>query len=312
MHCMKTNNTPIIFIHFNNSGYLRCSLDLAKKKNPEKKVILLGDHTNKHYKKLDIEHYYFEDYDKGKEIEKFEKVYQFIAGAEKRKPYWTNFVFKRWFYIYNFIRKNDIQKFWTFDSDTLILTSLRKFEKNYADFDCTTQCNGSCMNGLINNQQVVSGYLDKINELFQKNNYLNEFKQNFKNHPDWAFTEMAAFATYEKEKNIKTARLNKIINNTTFDECICQDGEMEMESKKNISKKIHKLYFHDGQIFEKCLKNKKLIRVNTINMSWVPLTLIEKIYYYSLCGKFPPFYALLFNFLQIINRILRRRIWKQK
>ena len=305
---MKNSEIPIIFIHFSNSNYLQYTLDLAKKNNLDKRVILLGDKTNNRYKNIGIEHFYFDDYYGGSEVEEFNKVYKFIAGAQKRKKYWTNFVFKRWFCIYNFITENNIQAFWTFDSDTLILTSLNQFEKRYDSIDCTTQCNGSCMNGFINNQRVVRDYVKKINQLFQRNAYLAKQEKDFENHPDWAFTEMRAFASYKNEDNIKTMRSNKIIDDSIFDECICQENGMKMEHKKNYGYKTNVLYYKNGEIFEKSLNNKKMIRLNTINMSWVPLILIEKIYYYNLYKKFPTTMFLLKNYIKKIGRFVKRKI----
>ncbi len=304
---INTDKIPIIFIHYGDSAYLEYSLDLAKKKNPNKRVILLGDKTNKKYTKLDIEHFYFEDYFSGEEVEKFKKNYQFIAGDAKRKSYWTNFVFKRWFCIYNFINKNNIEKFWTFDSDTLILTSLLQFEEKFHDIDCTTQCNGICMNGFVNNQDVVKGYVNKINELFTREDYLNKQKEEMKENPRWAFTEMRAFKTYEEESVIKTKRLSEIIDSSTFDECICQDNDMEMEKKENYDYKTNKLYFKNGEIFEKNLKNGELIKLNTVNMSWVPTLFIAKVYYYGINGKKAPFYLPLLYGVKKMIRIIKRK-----
>lgn len=280
------SKTPIIFIHYGDSEYLKYTLDLARKTNPQKRVVLLGDEKNKKYEKLGIEHIPFAKYDYGKEIETFEKVYKFIAGVNQRKKYWTNFVFKRWFYIYNFIIEQNIERFWTFDSDTLVLNPLSKYEKIYSEFDNTEQCNGSCMNSLINNQNVVRGYINKINELFTRDGYLDEQKKDMEENPDWAFTEMRAYKAYKEESSIKTTRLNTIMNAHTFDECICQEDGMETEYSKYAKRSIKKLYLKNGKVYEKTKDSGKLIEIQTINMSWVPLSLIEKIYYYTLRKSF--------------------------
>ena len=303
---LKQDNTPIIFIHFNDSGYLEYTLKSALKFNPDKRIILLGDKSNEYYKKLGIEYYYFKDFEGSEEVKIFDKVYKFIAGSSQRKQPWTKFVFKRWFYMYNFIKQNDIQSFWTFDSDTLIFSDLSRYEKQFSETDCTSQCNGNCMNGYIANQKVVKNYLDKINELFQRPDYLKKQQEEMKQNPDWAFTEMRAFATFEKENNPGVFRLNKIINNETFDECICQEDGMETEKK--FGRTIKKLYFKNGKIYTKEKSSGNLIKINTLNMSWVPTLFIAKVYYYGVNGKHAPFYyPLVYNFKKLI-RVSRRKL----
>jgi hypothetical protein len=297
--------SPIIFIHYGNSPYLEYSLTIAKNKNPYTRVILLGDDSNKAIAlQAGAEHFYFENYFKEEEAEIFTKVYKFIAGEQKRKSFWTNFVFKRWFCIYNFLKENEIETFWTFDSDTLILTELSALESNFTGIDTTTQCNGICMNGFVTNIRTVKGYVDKINELFQRKDFLKEQELSFRDHPDWAFTEMRAFATYEQESGIRTQRSNKIIGGAMFDENICQIDDFEYSFHKGANRDVKHLFFENGNIYEKKVVNDELIRLNAINMSWVPLTLIEKVYNYSMYGHLPTLRERAVYFLKRIARII--------
>lgn len=298
--------SPIIFIHYGDSPYLEYTLNLAKNKNPYTRVILLGDDSNKKYAGHGIEHFQFEDYFKGEEAETFRRVYKFIAGEQKRKSYWTNFVFKRWFCIYNFLKENNIETFWTFDSDTLILTELSALESNFTGIDTTTQCNGICMNGFVNNIRTVKGYVDKINELFGRKDFLEKQQSEMHGHPDWAYTEMRAFATFEQESGIKTQRSNKIIVGSTFDENICETGSFESEFNKGANRNIKKLFFNDGDIYEKKSETGELVRLNAINMSWVRLSLIEKVYNYATLGHLPNFAEICRYFLKRVRRFTTR------
>ena len=137
---------PIIFIHFSNSSYLKYTLRSARLFNPDKRVILLGDASTAHFSRKGIEHHYFEDYAKGEETTTFERFFQFITGGDYINEYKTKFFFRRWFTIYNFIRAQGIDRFWTFDSDNLILTALSLQDPKFVDYDCTEQCNGTCKN----------------------------------------------------------------------------------------------------------------------------------------------------------------------
>jgi len=112
-------NYPVIFIHFGDSDYLFYTLKCAKVSNADSRIILLGDNSND-YSAIGMEHFYFSDYNYSEEIKLFEKVYKFIVGNDHGKEYWTKFGFKKWVYIFNYIREHSIDRFWTFDSDNLI------------------------------------------------------------------------------------------------------------------------------------------------------------------------------------------------
>ena len=261
---------PIIFIHFSNSSYLKYSLASAQLFNPNKRIILLGDHTNAHFKKKGIEHHYFDNYAEGEEIELFDRVYQFITGGIYLNEVKTNFFFRRWFHIYNFLCAHDIERFWTFDSDNLILSNLTEQEDKFKDYDCTEQCSGACMNGLINSRLLVKGYVDKINELFQRKDYLEERRRVVKATPRFIFNEMDAYETYKKEKNFKSIRLNSIINGESFDDCLSADQGMAMRPGRLRGKKRMKQLYVSNDHFIFCyhLASKEFVKLNVINMSW--------------------------------------------
>ena len=261
---------PIIFIHFSNSSYLKYTLRSARLFNPDKRVILLGDPSNAHFGRKGIEHHCFEDYAEGEEIAVFERVFQFITGGDYLNEYKTKFFFRRWFIIYNFIRAQGIDRFWTFDSDNLILTALSLQEPKFGDYDCTEQCNGKCMNGLINNRGVVCGYVNKINELFQRESYLKERREHVSIYKRHIFNEMDAYMVYKEEEAVRSIALNTIIEGETFDHCVSSPDEMKMCPLVIRKKKRMKQIYTDGRglLFTYHLPTKQFVKLNTANMSW--------------------------------------------
>ncbi len=137
---------PIVFIHYGDCSYLKYTLKSAKLFNPEKRVILIGDKTNKYYsEKYNIEHYFFDNYTELKEIKELEKAYKIVGGADfermnksKGGKDWTKFNFIKWGVLYNFVVSQKIGKLWTFDSDTLIISNLKQKENTYKNYDYTT------------------------------------------------------------------------------------------------------------------------------------------------------------------------------
>ncbi|MDJ0745516.1 MAG: hypothetical protein QNJ32_19430 [Xenococcaceae cyanobacterium MO_167.B27] len=280
-------SAPIIFCHYGNSEYLPYVFEAAKITNPDKDIFLLGDEENQWIgKAYGINHYFFRDFQYGKEIELFDQNYKLIQGKnhawKKGGRDWVNFVFKRWFYIYNFLVEQKIDNFWHFDSDTMILNSLTYYEPNFRTYDCTEQCNGMCMNGFVSNSSIVLGYIRKINELFSNEKYLEKQQKEFDEvNPTYAFTEMRAYDIFKQEERIDSIRLNTIIDDSTFDDCICQEHNMEMEKlplgqKINKGRKIKKVYLSPDRTFycyEKTVN--RLLRINSINLSWAPIYIFK-------------------------------------
>lgn len=277
-------SAPIIFCHYGNSEYLPYVLEVAKTHNPDKDIFLLGDQENRWIEKaISIDHYFFRDLQYGKEIELFDQIYKVIQGRKHNNIVggrdWVNFVFKRWFYIYNFLVNKKIDAFWHFDSDNMILDSLSYHERKFTGYECTEQCNGMCMNGFISNPSIVLRYMRKINELYQNERYLKKQQKEFnEDNPTYAFTEMRAYKTFKEEERIRTIRLNTIIDGSTFDDCICQEHNMQMEQLPS-GQIIKKVYLNpDGRCYCHEKDTNRLLKMNTLNLSWVPIYLFKIIF----------------------------------
>jgi hypothetical protein len=277
-------SAPLIFIHFGNSSYLRYTLKSARLHNADKRIILLGDESNRHYGGRGIEYFDFSHFGEGPEIKLFDKIYRFIGGKQHRESQWVKFVFRRWFHLYYFLSAQRIERFWTFDSDTLVLCQLSRQEEKYVRYDCTEQCGGSCMNGLVNNLKAVKGYLDKINELFLREEYIFEQMKDFEVHPNYAFTEMRAYETYKKESGINRIHLGSVLDGEAFDDCLWKAGDFESFEKlpPGVGGSPKKVYLNgDGSLFCFHKPSQSFVKFNSLNMSWLPDYLFRRIIQHS-------------------------------
>jgi len=275
--------TPLITCHYGNSYYLPYVFKCVNRTNPGREIILLGDDSNRWLAdELDITHYYFKKYNRGNLVSEFEDNYRLIQGEEHVNDKggdkdWINFVFKRWFYIEQFVSEQGIQSFWHFDTDTMVLDDLTRHEQKYQDYDCTEQCNGICMNGFIGNPAVVTQYLKKINDIFQREELLHQQQQEFdRKNPGFAFTEMRAYQIFKEEEHISTYHLAEPMDGEVFDDSL---GNVEnYESEKNgKGRKIKKIYLDNyGRFYGKKLDSGVSIRFITLNMSRV-----QEDYYYK-------------------------------
>lgn len=272
---------PIIFIHYGRSSYLHLTLKSAKAFNHGSRVILLGDRNNEHFKDLGIEHFCFSDYDRSEEIQLFDKVFKFIAGRDHGREFWTKFQFKRWFYLFNFVKHHQIERFWTFDSDTLIMSDLGLQSVKFLNYDCTLECRGDCMKGFINGHNVLKGYLDTINDLCQDEGYLDKQREKVRLKPNLSFMDMNAFKYYMQNTSIKTIRLDSIIEGETFDPCIIWENDMERTRDKS----RNRIFFRQGCVYEKHKPTQEYVKLNSLNMSAVSTDLIEAVHKYSVNNK---------------------------
>ena len=110
----------IIFTHKGNPRYLKHALNNARKSNPNSRVILLGDDTNKKINKN--EHFYIKDYFFS--AKDFEKKYIYQSS---NKYEFELFCFQRWFVLKDFVTVNDIEHFIACDSDVLIYEDLSQY-----------------------------------------------------------------------------------------------------------------------------------------------------------------------------------------
>jgi hypothetical protein len=278
-----TNSAPLVFCHFGNSPYLPYVFACARLSNPSKRIVLLGDESNRRTaERHGLVHHPYKDFAKGSEIETFERVFCRVIGPKRSYLRgdidWIKFVFQRWFYVYNYLRSENIRSFWHFDTDNMLLDDLARHEPRLMDYDCTEQCNGKCLNGFISNLDVVSNYLAKINDIFQRIQFLREIQHNFNiSNPTFAFTEMDAYSIFKEEEHPRSIHLAAPHNGTMFDDAICQTHGMEME-RLYYGKHIKKVFLADkGQFFCKNKSTQELVRMASLNLSWVPILIFDNV-----------------------------------
>ena len=142
------NHTPvesqcIIFSHYGYTPYLDYTLGCAAKTNPNVRKVLLGDGRNKAVADRNgWEHFLYSDF-LSPNHERFHDIFKPIRGnLSAPNDKWLKFVFERWLHIDGFIRSEGINRFWHFDSDTMIVRNLENYSSLMNDYDYTTQCNG--------------------------------------------------------------------------------------------------------------------------------------------------------------------------
>ena len=274
---MSLNTSPIIYIHYGPAHYLKWSLEAARRTNPEKQIVLLGDSSNRQFVGRGVQFVDFETLAGGEKEQEFQKVFQVIQGERHRFSKhggieaWLKFVFRRWFLIESFLEHEGGDAFWTFDSDTLILARLGTRENRFSDAEATTQCRGECLNGWIGSRALVSRYTRCMIELFQDPAYLEAQRERLRTHAGLAFNEMDAFAEFRLRESIKTWHGEAPVAGEIFDDALAFSKGFETSPEKVLGKTTIKRLWTDGEaIFTRLKESGQFVRMLTCNMSWMP------------------------------------------
>lgn len=280
---------PIIFIHYGKCSLLRRTLSAAAKSNPDRQPILLGDPTNKVFAQGVCA---YEDFRvlESEYVAKFEKVFLPIEGSAHKysKPggtqTWLRFVFRRWFLIYEYLKRENINSFWTFDSDTLVFAPLSRRERRFQPFESTTQCRDCCLNGFIRSRHLVERYTNFIIGLFEDQDFLAGQQKRLRTQPGLAFNEMDAFCEFRRRENVQSFHAARPLDGEFFDDALAYDANFEASSHKirgNIS--VKRLWRdRHGAIYARHLQSDSFVRMLTANLSWLPDYVGRKLARFSL------------------------------
>ena len=272
-------SAPIIFIHYNDSKYLKYTLQSAVVKNPDKNVYLIGDSSNKHYEKFGVIHHFFSDYLFGKDLEEFESVFQFIVGVEfNNSTYgeqWTRFNFRKWFVLANFLEDNEISNFWIFDSDVLIIEPLKSFENHFAKYDFTTSSGDLYqLFGFVSSSKLIKKFSKSVIDMFRDDLYLEEQRRIMQENPNWGLTMMRAFQRFKKICDINAKYIfnqTEIVPGVLF-----LDYHREGTARFSKTRGLVSLFLNNKGLFVKV--GEDYFRVPLMNMSWMPHYLMRRVY----------------------------------
>lgn len=178
-----TNNlaVPILIVHKGNQEYLHICLKQAHYSNPNSRIILLGDESNKNCLPF-VEWYNVHDY--YTHASKFEKIYRHFSC----NPFeYERFAFSRWFAINDFMKEQHLEQLFVNDSDVLIFTDFEKdVEHNIAmkNYDFIRAMPGDQHSIFFYSQDVLQKFCNYIMSIFENEQLMNKLAE-MVNMPDW-------------------------------------------------------------------------------------------------------------------------------
>lgn len=143
-------NIPIIIIHQGNPFYLKNCLHHAKVYNPNSKIYLLGDESNRHLADEQVSHVLISDY--FTQAETFEPLYR----HQTSNPYQYNlFCFQRWFLLKEFMEAMELEHVFVCESDELLFCNVTEECRLYLESDFTIICNHFANSIVMSYQGIV-------------------------------------------------------------------------------------------------------------------------------------------------------------
>jgi len=246
---------PIFFVHKTNSSYLKYALKQARKYNPDSPVYLLGDGENNKYPF--VTHAQISDYSKS--ADEFQKVYRHMSAT----PYdFELFCFLRWFYIRDFVVRNNIDSFICLDSDTLIFSDLTQALKPFQHFSIANTGVGMPAFTYFGKQAAIIDFCDFMINQYTEPQYQKRLEEGWEYlKPQYwgGICDMVFFEYYFIDNPDNLGKLDAIVNDSVFDRHIRSSDGFEVE------KDIKKFKWQNGQPYGFHLITKKWIRFHGLH-----------------------------------------------
>lgn len=253
MHAKK-GILPIVFIHIDDSEYLKYTLAQARIQNPDAPIYLIGDEHNNNYEF--VIHYNLNNF--SSEAELFSKLYKHHSINSSDGEL---FCFRRWFVLKEFMERNDVPKCLYLDSDVLLFADIRKESMKYRNFDFTLSLGFSPGFNLVHNTRVLNDFCDFILKCFISQPLYKKLVKTADQEP-WSqgsVSDMVAFFEYQKQTPYKIGDISLVINKTKHDININLSEGFDMETG------VKKITWIDDKPYCRDISSGSLVRFNSLH-----------------------------------------------
>ena len=160
---------PIVFLHRGNQDFIQYSLLKATETNPDSKVYLIGDNSNRHLGSLDGN---IEWVDYGDCVSENSKLLsQSYYHMSTNPPGYEFICIDRWFVINEFMKKRGMHSCFVSDTDVLIYGNLNNLQKkHFKNHRCTLTHNVSAGISFMNDRTVMDDYESLVLSAYLKEN----------------------------------------------------------------------------------------------------------------------------------------------
>jgi hypothetical protein len=259
----EKQNLPIVFIHIDDSEYLKYTLAQARISNPFAVIHLIGDLFNDNYDF--VEHHNIKNY--SSEAELFSKLY---------KHHSTNsydgelFCFRRWFVLKEFMEYKNIQQCLYLDSDVLLFADIQQEDLKYRD--CAFTLSFGCGQGfnIIHDAGILNEFCDFIVKCFISQSFYNGLVKTSDRKFHKCLSDMVVFYEYQKKTTYKIGDISLIVDKTKHDANINLSEGFETEGG------VKKVRWTDGTPYCREISSDSFIRFNSLHFQGKSKHLIKE------------------------------------
>lgn len=249
-------SVPIIFIHTGPIFYLYETIYQLKKTNPEIDIHLIGTKETKIYNRL-LNHHDISEYDE--QAKDFSTIYKHLSDNSYS---FELFCIQRWFMLYEFMKKNKIERCLHLDTDVLLYYNVNELLNEYGDKDWSIcGISGHCS---FMKREVLGDICEYILHIYSKSNidiFLNKMLSNYRaTVPNYNISDMTWLEQFAKEYPNRVINSWVIKNNAVCDASLNSgEGLFEMEGT------YKKIVWKSGYPFFVLINQQKLIKAWTIH-----------------------------------------------
>lgn len=234
---------PILIFHTGKTYYLRYVIEQARLYNPENAIFLVSDESTKDLTEGLCSHELMKDYHE--RVDEFLKVYEHHSTCSVQ---FETFCFSRWFIMYEFMEKHQLNQAVSIDSDFLLYDSVDEIFKLNTDFDfniCGKGCSPHCTMFSI---ASLKNFCDFIMEMYSDGDLnkqvVEEFEIKHSAGIEGGICDMTAFRWYEKTHPGSSVNMTIPMNGRAIDDSLYSSSGYEkdlnhkMPFKNKVPKKI--------------------------------------------------------------------------
>lgn len=240
---------PVIIVHKGNSDYLKYTIECSR--NSGNHVVLIGDMSNSYY----AEWVNYKDYE-SELHQSFRAVYEHMSPNHMD---YELISFDRHYYVYEYCRRNQIDRFFMSDSDELIYTELKA--DMFESYDFVINIPERSNHLVVTAQSELSywtldalrQFLEYINKTYKYGKEKLREKWNYlKNMGFGGVCDMTLLYMFSQETSLKFGNTQYMQEHGIFDPNVntSRVGDLTFEMDellgiKKITEQDGKLYFRD-------------------------------------------------------------------
>lgn len=241
---------PIVFIHIDDSEYLKYTLAQAKLSNPNASIYLIGDEYNDNY--AFVTHVNIKQY--SSEAELFSKIYKHHSPNSYDGEL---FCFKRWFILKEFMEHNNIKQCLYLDSDVLLFSDVLQEQKKYSDCVFTLSHEYGLGFNIFNDFGTLNEFCEFMVKCFVSQSLHNRLLAIAEAYGP--VNDMLIFHEFKSKKPYKFGDVSLILDQTRHDANINLSEGFEMEGG------VKKIIWRDGLPYCRETSSNSLIRFNSLH-----------------------------------------------